>query len=355
MSDGRAEALLRSALEKIVYFEAHSEQLQGDATTLRAEADQLRAELAAASGREVELRRRVAELEVEMARAHRERGEAARVLDAMRAERDGLMGKVLEAARIQGAAAHGWPGLRPRRVHLRAALGGHRAESGRRAAPTPDSTDSSVDALPRAAPRGCRPGAGDGGPARRRLLLDSGAACRRRRSGPDRDWPRPRRCVRSGGRGDASRRAGRRRRARPSGSSSRAGSTIPAVPRFSEESLFGFSVRELSSPDPSARVRAAERLRVLGERAAAPALAVALHAEREPTVLIALLDCLPRAGVPRGNGGGGPAPRVARLRGAHRRAAGHHHPRPGHRRRRIWRGRARRRSPRCAVGPRCSR
>ena len=102
MSDGRAEALLRSALEKIVYFEARSETLQADAATLRTEADALRADLASAAQREVELRRRVAELEVELGRAHRDREEAARVLDAMRAERAGLMGKVLEAARIQG-------------------------------------------------------------------------------------------------------------------------------------------------------------------------------------------------------------------------------------------------------------
>ena len=66
--------------------------------------------------------------------------------------------------------------------------------------------------------------------------------------------------------------------------------SVPVVPRYSEESLFGFSVRELSSPDPTARVRAAERLRILGERAAAPALAAALHAERDPLVLTALLD-----------------------------------------------------------------
>src|SRR5262249_47368351 len=44
----------------------------------------------------------VAELEVQLGRAHRDREESARVLDAMRAERAGLMGKVLEAARIQG-------------------------------------------------------------------------------------------------------------------------------------------------------------------------------------------------------------------------------------------------------------
>ena len=65
---------------------------------------------------------------------------------------------------------------------------------------------------------------------------------------------------------------------------------VPPTPRHGEESLFGFSVRELSSPDPSARCRAAERLRTLGDRSAAPALAVALHAERDDTVLVALLE-----------------------------------------------------------------
>ena len=47
----------------------------------------------------------MAELEVELGRSHRDREEAARVLDAMRAERAGLMGKVLEASRIQGKEA----------------------------------------------------------------------------------------------------------------------------------------------------------------------------------------------------------------------------------------------------------
>jgi hypothetical protein len=65
---------------------------------------------------------------------------------------------------------------------------------------------------------------------------------------------------------------------------------VPPSPRLGEESLFGFSIRELSSPDPSARSRAAERLRALGDRAAAPALAVALHAERDDTVSVALLE-----------------------------------------------------------------
>src|SRR6185436_4538293 len=56
-----------------------------------------------------------------------------------------------------------------------------------------------------------------------------------------------------------------------------------------EETLFGFSVRELSAPDSQSRVRAADRLKALGHPAAAPALAAALHSESDPMVLVALL------------------------------------------------------------------
>jgi hypothetical protein len=56
-----------------------------------------------------------------------------------------------------------------------------------------------------------------------------------------------------------------------------------------EETLFGFSLRELSAPDPGSRIRAAERLRALASSAAAPALATALHSEQVPEVLVALL------------------------------------------------------------------
>src|SRR5262249_18477871 len=84
--------------------------------------------------------------------------------------------------------------------------------------------------------------------------------------------------------------------------------SVPVVPRYSEESLFGFSVRELSSPDPTARVRAAERLRILGERAAAPALAAALHAERDPLVLTALLDTFRTVASREGTAVGAPLP-----------------------------------------------
>ena len=316
MSDGRAEALLRSALEKIVYFEARSETLQADASTLRSEGDALRADLASASQREVELRRRVAELEVELGRAHRDREEAARVLDAMRAERAGLMGKVLEAARIQGngtaldfdlagfiadlraeAIALRTPALEvatppPRRLEAfppSASLDHVRAEAraletvavhsdaARNGLSAPGAT--SVPGVPTRP--SLRPSAPPGGPAPRGPPLGEppapGNAARERPSlGAEAAVPSAATLLAVTREAERLFEQGRL--------------AVPPSPRLGEESLFGFSIRELSSPDPSARSRAAERLRTLGDRAASPALAVALHAERDDTVLVALLE-----------------------------------------------------------------
>jgi HEAT repeat protein len=269
LSDGRAEALLRSALEKIVYFEARSEQLQGDATTLRAEADQLRADLAAAAHREVELRRRVAELEVELGRAHRERAEVGRVLDAMRAERGALMGKVLEAARIQGSAGDSGPDF-----DLAGFIAALRSE-----------------ALALRRPGEGVPSPMDDPPARStgaviaelspELPLEVGVVAP---PSPTASTPlASSTVVHVSMPGVAVTREGERLLEQ-----GRLG--VPPTPRYGEESLFGFSVRELSSPDPAARCRAAERLRTLGDRAAAPALAAALHAEHDGAVLVAFLD-----------------------------------------------------------------
>ncbi|HET9037545.1 MAG TPA: HEAT repeat domain-containing protein, partial [Myxococcaceae bacterium] len=312
MSDGRAEALLRSALEKIVYFEARSETLQADAATLRSEADALRADLASASQREVELRRRVAELEVELGRAHRDREEAARVLDAMRAERAGLMGKVLEAARIQGnetgldfdlagfisdlraeAIALRSPALEVAPRRLEASPASALLDPVRPEAPALETVAVHSDVARNgfSAP-GATPAPGVPRPSLRPSSPLGGPAPR---SPPVAEPPAP----------------GASARERPSLGSQPPVSTaatllavtreaerlfeqgrlaVPPSPRLGEESLFGFSIRELSSPDPSARSRAAERLRTLGDRAASPALAVALHAERDDTVLVTLLE-----------------------------------------------------------------
>ena len=286
---------MRSALEKIVYFEARSETLQADAATLRAEVDALRADLGSASQREVELRRRVAELEVDLGRAHRDREEAARVLDAMRAERAGLMGKVLEASRIQGnetALDFDLAGfisdLRAEAIALRVPAFEMASPNGsmepvRAEAPALE-TVAVASAGPGVPPRPIlwpAPSAGSPGPVGRGPAPGNVAA-----AGPSAARERP--PTPEPPLSPAATLLAVTRQAERLFEQGRL--AVPPSPRLGEESLFGFSIRELSSPDPSARSRAAERLRTLGDRAAAPALAVALHAERENVVLIALLE-----------------------------------------------------------------
>ncbi len=103
MSDERPDALLKSALEKIVWFEARSSQVSNDLAQTRGEGDRLKVELTHAAQREIELRRVVAELEVRLQRAHSEREESARAVEALKRERTELIGKMLEASRIHGA------------------------------------------------------------------------------------------------------------------------------------------------------------------------------------------------------------------------------------------------------------
>jgi hypothetical protein len=254
LSEERPEALLRSALEKIVYFEAHSEQLRNELSGQRAEAERLRAELGTFGQRELALRRQVAELEVELSRAHRDREEIARMNEALRGERTGLLEKLIEASRIHASdgpaeeapfdLANFISSLRSE-VLARAPLPG---ASGGAAEVAPPANEASPPAQPAATlPPVGAPTVSDHG----ERLLRQGRL--------------------SVSRGELETLAG------------------PSFVGRTEETLFGFSVRELSAPDPQARVRAAERLRALGNRAAAPPLATALHTEREPSVLVALL------------------------------------------------------------------
>ncbi|MFP2911431.1 hypothetical protein ACLESD_41680, partial [Pyxidicoccus sp. 3LFB2] len=104
MSDERPDALLKSALEKIVYFEARAEQLHGELDSTREEMAHLRRELAETHQRELELRREVAELEVRISRMQAEREELTRLNQALRGERHQLMDKLLDASRIRSSA-----------------------------------------------------------------------------------------------------------------------------------------------------------------------------------------------------------------------------------------------------------
>lgn len=239
----RPEALLKSALEKIVYFEARAQQLENDLTAVRSESDRLRADMASAAQREIELRRLVAELEVRATRAHAEREDSARVVESLRRERAELIGKMLEASRIHKSDEAPDPDafeLARFISELRGEVLFRRAD-GKTEAGAPAQVPLEVPA-PVASPVSAM---ANELKAQGRLVVNQADLTAL------------------------------------SGAQAFAGRT--------EETLFGFSVRELSAPDSASRIRAAERLKALGHAAAGPALATALHAESDPVVQVALL------------------------------------------------------------------
>lgn len=265
----RPEALLKSALEKIVYFEARSEQLDADLNAARAEANKLRQDLAQASQREIELRRVVAELEVRASRAHAEREDSARVSETLRRERAELIGKMLEASRIHGVgsdqSAEAFD-LAQFISELRGEVLERRAEAKQyaveRARQVEEQRVAALEIVNQVVTAPLPPELAEAKELtqQRKELTQLAAE------------------LRAQGRLEVS----SDDVARLSGATKFPGRT--------EETLFGFSVRELNAPDASARIRAAERLKALAHPAAAPALATALHAETESNVLVALLD-----------------------------------------------------------------
>lgn len=291
MSDERPEALLKSALEKIVYFEARSGQLVNDLEQARQDALRLRAELAAAAQREIDLRGLVAELEVRAQRLHSEREESGRAVEALRHERADLIGKILEASRISRAGEE--PSLDE--LDLAAFIADLRAE---------------VIAHRQAAPRDGA-GAGEGVVAQAAAVArTAGAAPSALAASPAELQAFTVRRDAGGGRSSASVSAvaeGLRAEGRLDVSAADLAS-LAAPPRQRErgarieETLFEASIRELAAHDAPTRLRAAERLLTLGQVAAVPALATALHGEQEPTVAVALLAAL--AELARGTGPG---------------------------------------------------
>lgn len=250
MSQERPDALLKSALEKIVYFEARATQLTNDLSTACAERERLRADLAQASQREIDLRRVIAELEVRATRAHAEREESANLAEALRRERAELLGKILEASKLNHADGHDPFNLASFISELRSEVLLRREQDEAAGvpllvnAPAPvEPVATAVEAEPSFITKEAESLKSQG-----RLTVSKDELASLERAFP--------------------------------------------FPGRSEETLFGFSVRELTAPDSSARARAAERLTALAHPAAAPALATALHAETDASVKVALLNAL---------------------------------------------------------------
>ncbi len=259
MTTFSSDSLLKSALEKIVYFEARVDQLNNDGVSVKSALERSQVDLSQASQREIELRRVVAELEVRVTRAHAEKEDLARVVDALKRERAELIQKMLDASRIHQAGAPSElddfdlaqfiSTLRQEVVHPGQTRAVAMPVIVKASAPLNPLADPSLTA----AAAGAQPETPVENMARQ---LD--ASGRLRVSSAD---------VQA-----------------LTGSTPFAGIT--------DETLFGFSVRELSALDDGSRIRAAERLTALGHAAAAPALAAALNVEHVASVQTALLAAL---------------------------------------------------------------
>ena len=268
VSDERPDALLKSALEKIVYFEARAEQLHHELTSTREAVEHLKRELTQSEQRELALRREVAELEVRMGRLSADRDELTRLNQALRAERSQLLGKVLEASRIRASDRRDEEEDDELGIDLASFISQLRSEAlgfpvrasatpPPASVPWPTQTEQPEPALALVAAPASTVSAASVSPVMQhaqRLLLEGRLAVS------------PGQLAELSGTGGG------------------------------DESLFGFSVRELSAPDATSRVRAAERLKALGQPAAAPALATALHAEKDATVQVALLAAFAEVG-----------------------------------------------------------
>ncbi|WPB76162.1 HEAT repeat domain-containing protein [Archangium violaceum] len=269
MSDERPDALLKSALEKIVYFEARAEQLNHELTSTREEMAHLRRELAQSEEREVALRREVAGLEVRLGRMVSEREELTRLNQALRTERSQLLGKLLEASRIRTSDGRDREeedddGLG---IDLASFISQLRSEALER----PAGAAPSASAYPwpsQSEPQPQRPQEVEQ-PALA-VVAASAVGVSPVMQHAQRLFLEGRLAVSPG--------------------------QMAELSGGGDETLFGFSVRELSAPDATSRVRAAERLKALGQPAAAPALATALHAEKDPSVQVALLAAFAEVG-----------------------------------------------------------
>lgn len=346
MNSERPDTLLKSALEKIIYFEARSEQLSNDLSAARAEAMRFRNELALAAQREIELRRSVAEHEVQIRRGHQEREELSQVIEALKAERAELIGKLIEASRIHssgsaeadesfdlasfiaqlrseaiaqrplvtapvavGAKSSGnfnpapvsarWspppPPPSPAPAFFPATSSGTRTVAAA-ARPPPTEKESLEPALALASEAPTSEAEPTLASEESNLQSSSAAP---EPSVPEQPQPeeRPARAEKEGqsasfAMSSAMEHAERLLSEGRLGVSAEQLEELAGPRSFSgrtEETLFGFSVRELAAPEPAARARAAERLKALAQPAAAAPLASALLSEEDPQVVVAML------------------------------------------------------------------
>ena len=251
---GNPEALLRGALEKIVYFECRLSQLESELSAARDVASREKEAAAGARARETaaaaELARTRSEMEIARHR-EAELGERVRLLEG---ERERFLAGLIDQARIHGAPGEQDPA--GEEADLAGFIAELRAEIDRlrpwKAAAEAAGLRIDEPALVAIPPHAAVGEIAAGFQAAGRLGMTRAEAIGMER-----------------------------------GMESRA-----------ERSLYESSMEDLASQDRHSRRRAADALRAMGSRAAAPLVAAAVGRERDEEVKVALLGALAALGEP---------------------------------------------------------
>ncbi len=297
------EEFLRSALEKIVFFECRVSQLESELAAARTTAERARGDAALARRREVELEQALAAERGQRADAENRAGELDDRVRLLQAERERLLGGLVERARLTGATgADGAPGPEEGGADLAGFIAELRAEI------------ESLRAWKAAAE--AAEAAGTGRPALRDLAAPPAHEAVHERRPP----PRQALDGRSGTE-SVSMVADRFASDGRVGLTARDSDQMKALlGTRADRALYERSLDDLSASDAGRRVRAVRALEALGSKAAAPLLAAALGREPEAEVKAALLAALARFKEPfaadlaaRALEDGRPAVRVAAL------------------------------------------
>jgi HEAT repeat protein len=255
------EALLRSALEKIVFFECRVSQLESELAGAKAAAERARGDAATAHRREVELEQALAGEKGQRGDVDRRAAEAEERVRLLETERERLLAGLVERARVAGApGAAGAPQDEDGQADLAGFIAELRAE---------------IETL--RAFKAQAVAAGFTGP-------EPGQAASRP-TGADRSVE-PASVAELGGRFDAAGRVGV--------TSTDAARMKELLATRADRALYERSMEDLSAQDAGRRLRAVRALEALGSRAAAPLLAAALSREPEAEVKRALLGALAR-------------------------------------------------------------
>ncbi len=250
---GNPEALLRGALEKIVYFECRLSQLESELSAAREVASREKESAAGARARETTAAAELARVRSEMEIARHRETELAERVRLLEGERERFLSGLIDQARIAGAPSDGQAA--GEEADLAGFIAELRAEI-ERLRPWKIAAEAAGLRLDERAP----------------LAVPAGAA-----SVDDLA-----RSFQHSGRLGMNRADSIRME---TGMESRA-----------ERSLYESSMEDLASIDRHSRRRAADALRVMGSRAAAPLVAAAVGRERDEEVKVALLSALAALG-----------------------------------------------------------